>query len=128
MKSLLFITLLALAGCASPTFPTYFKYQPTGGVFLSEDTPRRRLEWMLSRQDDPAIVGLVRSHELRTTGKLNPNHGACFQKSQAVLLGTQGHPELGNFTIASKDDHAFVLWTTPTGEKFTIDGTTISPL
>jgi hypothetical protein len=128
MKTLLLLPIVLISGCASPEFPTYFKYRPTGGVFLRQpDSPKARIEWMLSRQSDPAIVGIARSMELRTTGQTDPKHGPCYQRANAVLEGVKGHPELGTFKISivkpsrSMEHHAFVIWTTRDGEKFALD-------
>jgi hypothetical protein len=135
MKTLLLLPIVLLAGCASPEFPTYFKYHPTGGVFLRQpDSPKARIEWMLSRQADPSIVGLARSMELRTTGKLDPQHGPCYLRANAILEGVKGHPGLGTFRRVtgavpwSKDHHAFVAWTDPSGDTYALDTTASPPL
>lgn len=115
-------------------FPEYFCYRASTGVFLrGGDETIRRVEWMLSRQNDVALQGLIQSLAI---GKVSRDAGPCVTRAMATLTGLRRvHGKLGTFTLATarqsrlRERHAFVVWTDKRdGARYALDSAEEKPL
>lgn len=115
-------------------FPEYFCYRASTGFFLrGGDETVRRVEWMLSRQSDVALQGLIQS---LAVGKVSRDAGPCVTRAMATLTGLRRvHSKLGVFTLATgrqsrlRERHAFVVWTDRRdGQRYALDSAEDRPV